>query len=77
MLQAGFSLQGHSEYYLTNAVTPYLIEASTALDVFAGLRISKLFDFNVSVKNLLSTSIYGLYPIPLSIHANVRWFFIN
>jgi hypothetical protein len=62
---------------LANAVNPYLIEASTVLDVFAGVRISKLFDFNVSVKNLLSTSIYGLYPIPLSIHANVRWFFIN
>ncbi|MCK9584623.1 MAG: hypothetical protein M0R69_06930 [Candidatus Cloacimonetes bacterium] len=77
LLVAGFSLQGHSDYYLANAVNPYLIEASTAMDVFAGLRISKLFDLNVSVKNLLSTSIYGLYPIPLSIHANVRWFFIN
>lgn len=77
MLSAGFALQGHSDYYLANAVNPYLIEASTIMDVFAGLRISKLFDFNVSVKNLLSTSIYGLYPIPLSIHANVRWFFIN
>lgn len=77
LLQAGFSFQGHSDYFLANAVNPYLIEASTVLDVFAGVRISKLFDFNVSVKNLLSTSIYGLYPIPLSIHANVRWFFIN
>ena len=77
LLTAGFSLQGHSDYYLANAVNPYLIEASTVLDVFAGVRISKLFDFNVSLKNLLSTSIYGLYPIPLSIHANVRWFFIN
>ncbi len=77
MLTAGFSLQGHSDYYLANAVNPYLIEASTMMDAFAGLRISKLFDFSVSVKNLLSTSIYGLYPIPLSIHANIRWFFIN
>lgn len=77
MIDAGFAVQGHSDYYLANAVNPYLIEASTMLDLFAGLRISKLFDFNVSVKNLLSTSIYGLYPIPLSIHANLRWFFIN
>lgn len=76
-LQAGFALQGHSEYYLPNAVNPYLIEASTMLDAWVGVRISKLFDFTVTVKNLLSTSIYGLYPIPQSLHANLRWFFIN
>lgn len=77
ILEAGFSLQGHSDYYLANAVNPYLIEASTMLDAWAGVRISKLFDFNVTAKNILSTSLYGLYPIPLSFHANLRWFFIN
>jgi hypothetical protein len=77
ILEAGFSLQGHSDYYLANAVNPYLIEASTMLDAWAGVRISKLFDFNVTAKNILSTSLHGLYPIPLSFHANLRWFFIN
>ncbi len=76
-VELGFGLQGHSDYLLTNIENSYPIEASTVLDAWGGLRISKLFDFNVTVKNILSTSIYGLYPIPLSIHANLRWFFIN
>jgi len=76
-LELGFALHGHSDYYLPNAVNPYLIEASTLVDAWAGVRISKLFDFGVSAKNILSTSIYGLYPVPLSIHANLRWFFVN
>nr|MDK2851686.1 hypothetical protein [Candidatus Cloacimonadota bacterium] len=76
-LELGFALNGHSDYYLPNAVNPYLIEASTILDAWAAVRISKLFDFSVTAKNIMSTSIYGLYPIPMSVHANLRWFFIN
>ncbi len=76
-LELGFAISGHTDYYLPNAVNPYLIEASTILDAWAAVRISKLFDFSVTGKNIMSTSIYGLYPIPLSVHANLRWFFIN
>lgn len=77
LLEAGFSIYGHSDYYTQNIVSPVLIEASTMLDARATVRISKLFDFSVSAKNLLSTSLYGLNPIPLSLHAGVRWYFIN
>ncbi len=77
MLEAGFSLYSHSDYYLPNIASPVLIEASTILDAKLAVRISKLFDFQVSARNILSTSLYGLYPIPLSIHAGLRWYFIN
>lgn len=76
-LEAGMSIYGHSDYYLANAQNPVLIEASTLMDAWAAVRVSTLFDFNVSFRNLLSTSLYGLYPIPLSIHAGLRWYFIN
>lgn len=77
LLEAGMNLYGHSDYYLANAQNPVLIEASTLMDAWAAVRVSKLFDFNVSFRNMLSTSLYGLYPIPFSIHAGLRWFFIN
>lgn len=76
-LEAGVNVYGHSEYYLANANNPATIDASTIVDAWGAVRISKLFDFNVQFKNLLTTSLYGLYPIPLSIHAGLRWYFIN
>ena len=77
MLEAGFSLYGHSQYYLANAQNPVLIDASTITDAWATVRISKLFDFTVTAKNIFSTTVYGLYPIPMSLHAGLRWYFIN
>lgn len=77
LLSGGFSVYGHSDYYLANTQTPVLIEASTILDAFASVRISKMFDFTISARNLLSTSLFGLYPVPLSLHAGLRWYFIN
>ena len=76
-LSAGLKILGHSEYYLANTVNPVLVEASTALDAWLGVKIGPLFDFRVSAQNLLNTSIFGVYPIPFSMHARIRWYFIN
>lgn len=76
-LSAGFRLKGHSDYYLANAANPALVEASTGLDVWGEVKVSKLFDFCVSFQNLLDSTLFGVYPIPLSVHARLSWYFLN
>lgn len=73
----GLSLKSHSGYYLANEVNPYLIEASSILDGWAQLKITRLFSFQVSANNLLFSSYHGQFPTPFSIHAGLRWYFIN
>lgn len=76
-LSAGFRVLGHSDYYLANASNPALVEASTALDLWLGVKIGPLFDFSVSAQNVLNSSVFGVYPIPLSVHARLNWYFLN
>ena len=72
----GLAVYGHSDYYLS-IMPPVKILGSAILDLWAGVQISKLFDFTVSFKNALDTDIYGTYPIPQSIHANLHWYYLN
>lgn len=76
-LSAGFRILGHSDYYLAHGSNPTLVEASTTLDLWLGVKIGRLFDINVSAQNVLDSSIFGVYPIPPSVHVRLRWFFIN
>jgi len=76
-LLGGFALQGHSGYYAANVVNPLLIEASTALDLWLGFQIDKLFELKGGFKNLLSSTLYGSMPVPLSAYAELKWFFFN
>ncbi len=73
---AGASLTGHSAYNSQNSSITELQE-SAILDLWAGLQITRMFEFAVSVKNVTDTSIYGIYPLPQSFHATVRWFYLN
>ncbi|HOD59683.1 MAG TPA: hypothetical protein PKH17_02940 [Candidatus Syntrophosphaera sp.] len=73
---SGFSLIGHSGYWNSDTSTFY-IDSSSIIDLWAGVQISNRFEFQVSYKNLMDTSIYGVYPVPPSIYASVRWFFLN
>lgn len=74
---AGCSIYGHSGYYTANAANPYLIESSTILDAWAGIDIGKLFELRAGVKNALSSSIYGAYPVPASVFVDVLWLYLN
>lgn len=74
---AGFGVSGHSGYYAANAVSPNLIEASSVLDAWGGFNIDALFELRAGVKNALSSTIYGAYPMPWSLYVEVRWAFAN
>ena len=76
-LDLGLNILGHSAYYLANPRQPALIEASTSLDAWLLLKIGRLFDISVEAQNIMNTSIFGLFPLPGSIHARVHWYFIN
>lgn len=73
---SGFSLIGHSGYWNSDPSTFY-IDSSSIIDLWAGIQIGNRFEFQVSYKNLMDTSIYGVYPVPSSLHASLRWFFLN
>lgn len=76
-LSVGFRIHGHSDYYLANVVNPVLVEASTTLDLWTQVKVGPLFDFSVSAQNVLDTSLFGVYAIPFSVHARLRWYFLN
>lgn len=76
-ISCGANVQGHTSYYIANATNPALIDGSTIIDLWAGIKIGSLFDFTLTGKNILSSSIYGVFPIPTSLHAGIRWYFIN
>jgi len=73
---AGFNLNGHSSYISQNSLS-YILDNSAIVDLWAGCRISHLFEFVVSYRNIGDGALYGVYPIPQSLHANIRWFFLN
>jgi hypothetical protein len=76
-LVAGFGVSGHSGYYAANAINPILLEASTALDIWGGFNIDRYFELRVGLQNAFSGSIYGAFPAPLSLHIDLRWFYLN
>ncbi|HOH47354.1 MAG TPA: hypothetical protein PLX59_05890, partial [Candidatus Cloacimonadota bacterium] len=63
-------------YYLS-IMPPVKITGSAIMDMWAGVQISKLFDFTVSFKNVFDSDLYGTYPIPQSVHANLHWYYLN
>lgn len=74
---AGFRVHSHSGYYAANVVSPYLIEASTVLDAWGGFNIDRWFELRAGFKNILSSSLYGVYPAPLSAFAQLKWYYLN
>jgi len=74
---AGFGLQSHSGYYAANVVNPKLIEASTILDAWGGFNIDHWFELRAGFKNIISSSLYGVYPVPLSAFAQLKWYYLN
>lgn len=75
-LFAGFSLLGHSDYVNPDQASTN-VPASIIMDVWAGVRISRRFEFQVTYKNLFDAGIYGAEPLPGSIQAALRWYFLN
>ncbi len=76
-LVLGFGLSGHSGYYAANAVNPILLDASTALDIWGGFNIDRYFELRVGLQNAMSSTIYGAFPAPLSLHVDLRWLYLN
>lgn len=75
-LYAGFALLGHSHY--NAATTPqFSVEKALAADLWAGVRIGNRFEFQVNYQNITDSSIYAVYPVPASLHATLRWFYLN
>ena len=75
-LFGGLSFTGHSSY-ISSTQNGQEFAAAGILDIWAGVQISKLFELSVSFKNVLDSDIYGVYPIPQSLHASLRWFYLN
>lgn len=75
-LFAGFSLLGHS-FYLNPDSVASSVDASLIMDTWIGVQISKRFEFQISYKNLFDSGIYGANPLPGSLQASLRWFFLN
>ncbi|MDY0151168.1 MAG: hypothetical protein RBS43_02720 [Candidatus Cloacimonas sp.] len=76
-LVAGFAVNGHSGYYAANAVNPNLIEASSVLDAWAGFNIDAYFELRAGIKNAMSSTLYGAYPMPWALFVEIKWEFIN
>ena len=75
-LFAGCSLLGHGGY--SSATQDYFyVDDSLIADVWAGVRITERFEFQATYKNVTDSSIYGVYPLPPSLHASLRWYFLN
>ncbi len=72
----GLALIGHSSYISANELAR-IIDNSAIIDLWAGVRITDLFEFTVAFKNVNEGFYYGSYPIPRSIHASVTWFYLN
>jgi len=66
----------HSSY-LNLARQPDILDFSLIADARLGVRISKLFEIDAGIRNLGDNFIFGVYPIPFSLHASVRWYFVN
>ncbi|MDD2331162.1 MAG: hypothetical protein PHI68_00775 [Candidatus Cloacimonetes bacterium] len=75
-LFGGMALTGHSSY-LSKSTLNYVITNSAIVDMWLGFRITNLFELTFSFRNLGDGAIYGVYPIPQSMHATLRWFFMN
>ncbi|MCB5246874.1 MAG: hypothetical protein LHW57_02460 [Candidatus Cloacimonetes bacterium] len=75
-LFAGFSLLGHSSF-LTPDGDLTVREEALIMDIWAGVRIGTRFEFQISYKNLLDSGIYGVDPLPGSLQAALRWYFLN
>lgn len=75
-LFAGFSLIGHSDY-VSSDPSQFNVGTSSIADIWAGVKITNRFELTVSWKNVADTLIYGIYPLPSSLHASLRWFYLN
>jgi len=75
-LFAGLSYTGHTDYTSSNA-SAFGVDASTIWDARVGVRISKLFEISIAYRNITDSSIFGAYPVPASLHASLRWFYLN
>ncbi len=75
-LFAGLGVIGHSSYAVLNSSNT-IIDNSAIVDLWTGFTITDRFELTVSFKNLLDGTIYGVYPIPQSIHVAVRWYYLN
>lgn len=73
---AGFSFIGHSGFRLAEA-TATEIGGSGILDLWVGVGITKLFDLTLMMKNVGDNDIYGAYTIPRTLHAGIRWVYLD
>ncbi len=75
-LMAGLNLTGHTDY--TNAyVSQTPIYGGLAADIWAGVKITDLFEFQLMMKNLGGNFLYGVSPHPRTIIGTIHWFFLN
>jgi len=73
---AGFSVQGHTDYLSLHPLA-FTVEGSAIYDLWAGVQVSNRFELLVSYKNIGNADLWGVYPIPPSLHASLRWYYLN
>ena len=73
---AAISYLFHSNYRPLYEPTEDLGFAMLA-DARLGVQISKAFEIEAGIKNLGNNYIFGVMPIPWSLHTSLSWYFIN
>lgn len=75
-LNAGINITGHSRYNL--GLSPYqTINENAITDLWAGVKITNLFEFKVALNNLGDNTLYGVYPAPRTLLGTIHWFYLN
>jgi hypothetical protein len=75
-LFAGIDLIGHGTD-LSSDQSAFVADPSLIADLKLGVRITERFDLTAYYRNALDSTLYGAYPIAPSLHAEVRWIFLN
>ena len=75
-IYAAISYLFHTDYrtlYQPSEDTGFALIA----DARVGVRISKAFEIEAQAKNLGNNYIFGQLPIPISLYASLKWYFVN
>jgi hypothetical protein len=75
-ISCGLKLTGHSDYTKANRYYEPVYGALIA-DVWAGVKITDLFEFQVMMQNIGSNDIFGISPHPRTVIATIHWFYLN
>lgn len=75
-LSVGINLIGHSDFIKADKSNTAIYGALVA-DLWAGVKVTDLFEFQLMLKNTGDNILYGVYPHPRTIIGTIHWFMLN